>query len=81
MRDAFVLPKDRTMTGTSNHPTHFQPLAPVTLETTQGKIEWGNLKNWVLFAGPDIIEDEGLVLEVAQELKKLTTKLGCNWAL
>lgn len=69
------------MTRTPNPATHFQPLKPVKLETSQGTIEWGSLKNWVLFAGPDIIEDEGLVLEVAQELKKLTTQMGIPWIL
>lgn len=69
------------MNRTPNPDTHFQPLNPVVLETSQGPIEWGNLKNWVLFAGPDIIEDEGLVLEVAQELKKLTQKMGIPWIL
>lgn len=64
-----------------NLETHFQPLKPVILETSQGPIEWGNLKKWVLFAGPDIIEDEGLVLEVAQELKKITQQLGIPWIL
>ena len=66
---------------TPNPHTHFQPLSPVTLQTSQGLIEWGNLKNWVLFAGPDIIEDEGLVLEVAQELKKMTQQMGIPWIL
>jgi 2-dehydro-3-deoxyphosphooctonate aldolase (KDO 8-P synthase) len=61
--------------------THLQPLNPVVLSTPQGDIEWGGLKNWVLFAGPDIVEDEGLVLEVAQELKKITTQLGIPWIL
>lgn len=40
---------------------------------------WGDCKNWVLFAGPDIIEDEGLVLEAAQELKKITDANGVPW--
>lgn len=61
--------------------THLQPLKPVTLQTSQGLIEWGNLDKWVLFAGPDIIEDEGLVLEVAQELKHLSHKMGIPWIL
>ncbi len=61
--------------------SHFQPLKPVTLNTPSGIIEWGNRKNWVLFAGPDIIEDEGLVLEVAQELKKLSAQKGIPWIL
>lgn len=60
---------------------HFQPLSPVTLQTSQGLIEWGSLKKWVLFAGPDIIEDEGMVLEVAQELKKITQTKGIPWIL
>lgn len=64
-----------------NPHTHFQPLKPVVLDTPQGPIEWGSLKNWVLFAGPDIIEDEGMVLEVAQELKKLTQQMGIPWIL
>lgn len=68
-------------TPLNNSLSHFQPLAPVTLQTSQGTIEWGSLKNWVLFAGPDIIEDEGLVLEVAQELKKLTHEKGIPWIL
>lgn len=61
--------------------THLQPIAPVVMSTPQGDIEWGGLKNWVLFAGPDIAEDEGLVLEIAQELKKITTQLGIPWIL
>jgi 2-dehydro-3-deoxyphosphooctonate aldolase (KDO 8-P synthase) len=56
-------------------------LKPVKLETSAGTFEWGSLKNWVLFAGPDIIEDEGMVLEVAQELKKLTQQMGIPWIL
>lgn len=64
-----------------NPNTHFQPLQPVVLETSAGPIEWGSLKNWVLFAGPDIIEDEGMVLEVAQEMKRLTQKMGIPWIL
>jgi 2-dehydro-3-deoxyphosphooctonate aldolase (KDO 8-P synthase) len=59
----------------------FQALNPVKLETQNGTIEWGNLKNWVLFAGPDIIEDEGMVIEVAQELKKITTAMKIPWIL
>lgn len=68
---------------TTPHSTndYFKPLAPVRLETSNGTIEWGNLKNWVLFAGPDIIEDEGMVLEVAHELKRLTSSLGIPWIL
>lgn len=40
---------------------------------------WGDCKNYVLFAGPDIVEDEGLVLEAAQELKKITEANGVPW--
>lgn len=62
--------------------TNFKPLAqPVVLNYEGQKIEWGSGKNWVLFAGPDIIEDEGMVLEVAQELKRLTTAKGIPWIL
>jgi 2-dehydro-3-deoxyphosphooctonate aldolase (KDO 8-P synthase) len=69
------------MTRTPYADTHLQPLKPVKLETSAGTFEWGSLKNWVLFAGPDIIEDEGMVLEVAQELKKLTQQMGIPWIL
>ncbi len=53
----------------------------VTLEGAHGKRVWGDAKQWVLFAGPDILENEGMVLEVAQELKKITTNLGIPWVL
>lgn len=42
---------------------------------------WGDGKNFVLFAGPDIIEDEGLVLETGQEIQRVTQKLGIPWIL
>ena len=42
---------------------------------------WGDLKSWVLFAGPDLAEDEGLVMEVAQELKKITAEHKVQWIL
>jgi 2-dehydro-3-deoxyphosphooctonate aldolase (KDO 8-P synthase) len=62
--------------------TEFQPLEkPVTLETPWGLFQWGNLESPVLFAGPDIIEDEGLVIEVAKELKIITENLGIPWIL
>lgn len=61
--------------------THFSPLSPVTLKTSHGEIEWGSQKNWVLFAGPDIIEDEGMVTEVALELKRITSALKIPWIL
>lgn len=62
--------------------TEFTPLAKVvTLETTQKKITWGDAKNFVLFAGPDIIEDEGMVIETGLEIKRLTDALGIPWIL
>lgn len=60
----------------------FKPLgSPVTLEYGKQKITWGDGKSFVLFAGPDIIEDEGLVMEVGQELKRITTAHGIPWIL
>lgn len=60
----------------------FQPLAnPVTLQHGSQKITWGDGKSFVLFAGPDIIEDEGLVLETGKELQKVTRELGIPWIL
>jgi 2-dehydro-3-deoxyphosphooctonate aldolase (KDO 8-P synthase) len=55
--------------------------APVSYNTPYGTFTWGDTSKWVLFAGPDIFEDEGMVLEVAQELKKVTTELGIPWIL
>lgn len=71
----------KSTSKTSDSLSYFQPLTPVTLSTTAGLYEWGNRKNWVLFAGPDIVEDEGLVLEVASELKKITSQMGIPWIL
>lgn len=51
----------------------------VSLKTSNNTYTWGDAKSWVLFAGPDIIEDEGMVLETAQEIKKITTELGIPW--
>ncbi|MFN8790262.1 MAG: 3-deoxy-8-phosphooctulonate synthase [Bdellovibrionales bacterium] len=60
----------------------FRPLSkPVELVSGHHKITWGDGKSFVLFAGPDIIEDEGLVLEVGHELKKVTQSLGIPWIL
>ncbi len=60
----------------------FKPLkTPVTLNSGNQKITWGDCKNWVLFAGPDIVEDEGLVTEVALELKRITTEMEIPWIL
>ncbi len=55
---------------------------PVVLDIeNQPKITWGDAKQWNLFAGPDIFEDEGMVLEVAQELKRVTESIGVPWIL
>jgi 2-dehydro-3-deoxyphosphooctonate aldolase (KDO 8-P synthase) len=60
----------------------FKPLKN-TVSFTSDKITytWGDCKKWPIFAGPDIVEDEGFVLEIAQELKTLTTKHGIPWIL
>jgi 2-dehydro-3-deoxyphosphooctonate aldolase (KDO 8-P synthase) len=44
-------------------------------------LEWGNARQWVLFAGPDLLESEALVLEVGQELKRITHSLQIPWVL
>ena len=62
-------------------PTLKPVISPVTLKLPDQTITWGDCKNWVLFAGPDIIEDEGLVLEVGMELKRITKELGIPWIL
>ena len=60
----------------------FQPLKkPVVLKTDFGSITWGQADKWVLFAGPDIFEDEGMVLETAFELRRVTSNLGIPWVL
>ena len=62
--------------------TEFKPLKKtVTLESKFGNITWGDGKSFVLFAGPDIIEDEAMVIETAQEIKRVTTALGIPWIL
>ena len=62
--------------------TEFVPLKKlVTLETSTQKITWGDTKNFVLFAGPDIIEDEGMVIETGIEIKRVTDSLGIPWIL
>lgn len=53
----------------------------VSLQTSQGPITWGDGKNFVLFAGPDIIEDEGMVLETGKEIQRVTKALGIPWIL
>ena len=62
--------------------TQFESLKnPVILQSPFGRFTWGDCKQWVLFAGPDIIEDEGLVIETAKEIKLDTKKLGIPWIL
>jgi len=62
--------------------TDFKSLAKtVTMDSPTGKITWGDAKNFVLFAGPDIIEDEGMVIETGKELKRVTQSLGIPWIL
>lgn len=62
--------------------TEFQALSkPVSFQFGQKTITWGDGKNFVLFAGPDIIEDHGLVLETGKEIKRITTALGIPWIL
>ena len=57
-----------------------QPLAkPVSFQAPNGTITWGDARQWVLFAGPDSFEDEGMVMEVAQELKRATAERGIPW--
>jgi 2-dehydro-3-deoxyphosphooctonate aldolase (KDO 8-P synthase) len=62
--------------------TEFKDLTnPVSMSFNGRHYTWGKLHEWVLFAGPDIIEDEGLVLEVGAELKKVTHQVGIPWIL
>ena len=62
--------------------TNFTALKkPVSFSVDGQTFTWGDCKNWVLFAGPDIVEDEGLVTEVALELKRITTELDIPWIL
>lgn len=62
--------------------TGFGPLAkPVVLKNGSETITWGDGKNFVLFAGPDIIEDEGMVLETGKEIQRVTKALGIPWIL
>lgn len=62
--------------------TEFKPLKNLVSEIIAGqKITWGDSKNFVLFAGPDIIEDEGMVLETGKEIQRITKKLGIPWIL
>ncbi len=54
---------------------------PVVLESKYGNITWGDGQTFSLFAGPDIIEDEAMVIETAQEIKRVTSNLGIPWVL
>ncbi len=60
----------------------FKPLQKtVEMKIGNKTYTWGDGKNLVLFAGPDIVEDKGMVIEVAQELKKITSELNIPWIL
>lgn len=62
--------------------TEFKPLqTPVTAKIGPDQITWGDGKNFVLFAGPDIIEDHGMVLETGKEIQRVTKALGIQWIL
>lgn len=64
--------------------SEFKPLSrPVslTLSSSEKPIVWGDLTNFVLFAGPDIIEDEGMVLETGAEIQRVCKRLGIPWIL
>lgn len=62
--------------------TEFQPLKKlVSMKHSSGEFVWGDRKNFVLFAGPDIIEDEGMVRETGKEIQRVTKMLGIPWIL
>ncbi|PWU14934.1 MAG: 3-deoxy-8-phosphooctulonate synthase [Bdellovibrio sp.] len=62
--------------------TEFRPLdRPVQLRHGTGVYTWGDLQSFVLFAGPDIIEDDGLVLETGLEIQRVTKALRIPWIL
>lgn len=62
--------------------TEFQPLKnPVKMKVGSETFTWGDGKNFVLFAGPDIIEDDGLVVETGKEIQRITKALGIPWVL
>ncbi len=62
--------------------TGFNSLAKtVSFQFGSKTFTWGDAKNFVLFAGPDIIEDEGLVMETGQEIQRVTKTLGIPWIL
>ncbi len=53
----------------------------VSMTGPWGTYTWGDAKQWVLFAGPDIIEDDGMVLETGKEIQRVTKALGIPWIL
>lgn len=53
----------------------------VELKSSIKNIKFGDTSKWVLMAGPDIIEDQSMVLEVGQEIQKITDELGIDWIL
>ena len=53
----------------------------VELKSEVKNLKFVDTSKWVLMAGPDIIEDEGMVLEVGQEIQKITDELGIDWIL
>lgn len=53
----------------------------VKLSIPGTEIIWGAADQWALFAGPDIIEDEGMVIETGAELKKVCLELGIPYIL
>lgn len=58
----------------------FSPVAnPVEFQSGNQTFRWGECDRFPIFAGPDIVEDEGMVLEVATEMKRLTTELDIPW--
>lgn len=58
----------------------FSPVTkPVDFRSSNQSFRWGECDRFPLFAGPDIVEDEGMVLEVATEMKRLTTELEIPW--
>ncbi|MFN7729890.1 MAG: 3-deoxy-8-phosphooctulonate synthase [Bdellovibrio sp.] len=62
--------------------TGFKALAkPVVMTHSSGTFTWGDGKSFVLFAGPDIIEDEGMVLETGREIQRVCKSLGISWVL
>ncbi len=54
---------------------------PVSFTYGGRTITWGLKNQFVLFAGPDIIEDEGMVLETGKEIKRITQELNIPWIL